>query len=85
LISIMLVHVRLFARAKEIVGADRISIELPAGATVALLRRQLASKYPSLKEILARSALALKDEFAEDGSIVPAEAEVAVLPPVSGG
>jgi molybdopterin converting factor subunit 1 len=78
-------NVRLFARARDLVGADRVTITLPAGATVGDLRRRLAVDYPALAELLRRSALAVGGEFAGDADLLPPDAEVALLPPVSGG
>jgi molybdopterin converting factor subunit 1 len=78
-------RVKLFARARDLAGADEVSVSLPDGATVADLRRALASAYPALAGLLARSALAVANEFADDGQLVPPGAEVALLPPVSGG
>jgi molybdopterin converting factor subunit 1 len=77
--------VRLFARARELAGADAIDVEVPAGATVRDLRRRIAQDHPVLARLAERSALAVNDEFAEDGLILPLGAEVALLPPVSGG
>jgi molybdopterin converting factor subunit 1 len=77
--------IRLFARAKDLVGADSIDVSVPAGATVADLRRQLAVTWPALASLLERSALAVNEELADDALTVPANAEVALLPPVSGG
>jgi molybdopterin converting factor subunit 1 len=81
----MLVHVRLFARARDLAGADVLRIELPDGATVADLRRRLAADCPALSALLERSALAVENEFAADSLELPVDAEVALLPPVSGG
>ena len=81
----MNVRVRLFARARDLAGADVVELELPAGATAGNLRRALAEKVPALAPLLARSALAVNDEFAEDPLVLPPGAEVALLPPVSGG
>jgi molybdopterin converting factor subunit 1 len=81
----MLVHVRLFARAKDLAGAEQISLELPDGATVGELRRRLALAYPALIPLLPRSAVAVNDEFADDAWPLPGRAEIALLPPVSGG
>jgi molybdopterin converting factor subunit 1 len=81
----MKVTVRLFARAKDLAGADIVAVDLPEGATVADLRRQLAILYPALARLLDRSALAVNDEFADEALSIPGTAEVALLPPVSGG
>jgi molybdopterin converting factor subunit 1 len=81
----MLVHVRLFARARDLAGADVLRVELPDGATVADLRRRLAADHPPLSSLLERSALAVENEFAVDSRVLSADAEIALLPPVSGG
>jgi molybdopterin converting factor subunit 1 len=79
------IHVRLFARARELAQTDGLTVRLPAGATVAELRRRLAQSCPRLAGLLERSALAVNDEFADNAQPVPLGAEVALLPPVSGG
>ena len=81
----MLVAVRLFARARDLAGAETVSVEVPDNYTVGDLRARLASAYPALKSLLARSALAVNNEFADEATILPANAELALLPPVSGG
>ena len=81
----MNVRVRLFARARDLAGRDAVALELPAGATVGEVRRRLAVEHPALGPMLGRCALAVNDEFAEDTAPLPAGAEVALLPPVSGG
>jgi molybdopterin converting factor subunit 1 len=81
----MQLSVRLFARARDLVGKSEVVVELPAGATVADLRRRLSVDYPALKSLLENSALAVNDEFADDSSLLPPSSEVALLPPVSGG
>jgi molybdopterin converting factor subunit 1 len=81
----MIVHVRLFARARDLAGSDSLHIDLPEGATVADLRRRLAADYPALAGLLERSALAVESEFAADSLVLSGDAEVALLPPVSGG
>ena len=81
----MAVRVRLFARARDLAGSDRLEIELPASATVGELRRRLTELLPALGSLVEHSALAVNDEFAGDSLILPVDAEVALLPPVSGG
>jgi molybdopterin converting factor subunit 1 len=81
----MTLTVHLFARARDLAGADRVAVQLPEGATVGDLRQQLARTYPRLSALLGRSSIAVCDEFAPDSVALAPEAEVAVLPPVSGG
>ena len=79
----MIVH--LFAGARELVGGHTASAELPNGATVADLRQALLQVNPELAALLARSRIAVNHEFAEDSAVVPEGAEIALIPPVSGG
>jgi molybdopterin converting factor subunit 1 len=81
----MRLRVYLFARARDIAGTGTIFLDLPEGATVGQLRQRLAEAQPALASLLERSAVAVNDEFAEDKVPLPAGAEVALLPPVSGG
>lgn len=76
-------NVLLFARARDLVGSDRVGIE--DAATVGELRARMAERYPKLVGLLEKSAFAVNDEIAEDDVSIPADAEVALLPPVSGG
>ena len=78
-------NVLLFARAKDLLGADRIDIAMPASATVGDLRRCLIQRYPQIAGLLEKSAFAVNDEFADDATTIAGGAEVALLPPVSGG
>ncbi len=81
----MIVQVRLFARAKDLAGADQVDIELGAPATVAALRRRLVLEHPGLKEVAERSAIAVDEEVAQDDLVLRPGVTVALLPPVSGG
>ena len=75
--------VLLFARARDLVGVDRIEVD--DVATVGALRHILIQRFPHLEGLLGKSAFAVNDEYADDAALIPAGAEVALLPPVSGG
>lgn len=81
----MNVQVKLFALAREAAGSNAITVELPAGATVGDLRRQLASQYPSLAPLVGQMLVAVDAEYAEDEQRLDDGAEIACIPPVSGG
>jgi molybdopterin converting factor subunit 1 len=81
----MQLSVRLFARARDLVGKSEVVVELAPGATVADLRGRLSVDYPTLKSLLENSAVAVNDEFADDSSGLSPNSEIALLPPVSGG
>ncbi len=81
----MEVSLRLFASLRELVGRSDLRLALGEGATVSDLRERLAADYPATRDLLSRVVFAVDDEY------VPAErplhdgAEVAAIPPVSGG
>lgn len=81
----MTLTVHLFARARELAGAEAVAVELPPAATVAALRAALAARHPALAPLLARSAVAVNHDFAGDDRPLAEADEVAVIPPVSGG
>jgi molybdopterin converting factor subunit 1 len=81
----MMVHVQLFARARDLALVSVAVVDVPAGATVRELKKRLQSQYPMLEALLARSTIAVNDEYAKDDQVLPADATLALIPPVSGG
>jgi len=73
-----------FAGAREAAGLARETLDVTPG-TVAELRRVLTERHPALARVLPRCRLAVNQEMASDPEPVPDGAEVAVIPPVSGG
>ncbi len=80
-----LVRVKMFAVAKQVAGADAVHLELPDAATVSDLRRALLSKLPALDGMSNLLLFAVNGEYAGDQTPLPPGAEVACIPPVSGG
>ncbi len=81
----MTLTVNLFAAIRDFVAADSVAVELPHAATVADLRREFATRFPQARALLARSAIAVNHDFAQDVVVLQPTDEVAVIPPVSGG
>jgi molybdopterin converting factor subunit 1 len=81
----MTVQVYLFARLKELAGADRLVLEIPSGATVGDLRRQLETSFPAMADLLYRCRVAVADELVSDSYPLLPQTDAALLPPVSGG
>ncbi len=83
----MTVEVRLFAVARQSVGRPSVLVDVPDPATVGGLRRTLAAAYPPLARLLEgmKMAVAVDSEYASDDFEIPPGAEVALIPPVSGG
>ena len=81
----MRTKVKLFALAKELAGSDTIVVNLAPESVVADLRRVMAEQFPELSDLLAHAMFAVNTEYANDESPVPPDAEIACIPPVSGG
>lgn len=81
----MTITLLFFARARDLAGSDRVSFPLTDGARVADLRARLVEQYPALQPLADKLLVAVNAEYADDGTPIPAGAEVAVFPPVSGG
>ncbi len=81
----MKIVVLFFAAAREKAGAERRTLDLPAGATVADAWKRLASDVPALAPVLASCRAAVDETFAAPASVLHDGATLAVLPPVSGG
>lgn len=75
--------VRCFAAAREAVGAAELALQLPAGATVAVLRAHLHQQVPALARLPL--AFAVNRAYAADGALLRDGDEVALIPPISGG
>ncbi|WP_022797522.1 molybdenum cofactor biosynthesis protein [Thermus islandicus] len=79
----MRVEVRLFALYREQAGRDRMSLELPEGATVGTAKAALEALFPGLR--LAGGLAAVNQDLADPDTPLREGDELAFLPPVSGG
>ena len=76
------VVVRLFASFREAVGASRVELELPTGATAADAARTVLRDHPLAAE---RALLARNREYVDPAATLAEGDELALIPPVSGG
>jgi len=81
----MTVRVLFFAKARDLAGAPSKELTLKDGATVADLRCALRESIPALQPLLPRLHVAINNDYAADGDVIPQNAEIACFPPVSGG
>ena len=81
----MNVRVRLFAAVRDAAGCPWLDIELPEGADVAQLRSARALRLPEISDLIGRAMFALGNRYATDTEKVTPNADVALIPPVSGG
>jgi len=81
----MRVRLLAFASASDALGTGELELELPGPASVADLRAWLDARYPALAPLWPRLAVAVNGSIARSDDPLSEGAEVALLPPVSGG
>jgi len=81
----MKLDVRLFAQARDLAGAETISVELADAATVSDLRDALKTQYPALAPLTPNLLIAVGVDYASEETPLSDGADVACFPPVSGG
>lgn len=81
----MRVQVKLFAAARELAGTDIVDVDLPSEASFGDLRTKLISTHPQLSPVGGSSIFAADARYVSDGESIPETAEIALIPPVSGG
>lgn len=77
------VTLRCFASVREVLGADVLPVDLPAGASVEDLRLQLGALHPALLRLPV--AYAVNRDYARADTLLADGDEVAFIPPISGG
>ena len=81
----MRVTVRLFARLREIAGADTVDLDVPDGSHVADVWRTVAARWPTMSAFESTVSGAVNAEYARMTRPIAEGDEIAFLPPVSGG
>jgi molybdopterin synthase catalytic subunit len=81
----MKIRLLAFATAADALGRDETEIELPEGSRVSDLRARLDREHPALSPLWPRLAVAVDGRVVTPDEPIPDGAEVALLPPVSGG
>ncbi|MFQ5732426.1 MAG: MoaD/ThiS family protein [Planctomycetaceae bacterium] len=81
----MKITVKLFARARDLVGAESVELDLPDGANVGKLRSALGERCPELRPLASSLLVAVANDYADDQTRIEPDDELACFPPVSGG
>lgn len=78
-------QVLFFAQVRDQVGASSAPWRLPPGSRVADLLAALEAEHPSLAPLRSHLAVAMNGELVRADTLLVPGAELALLPPVSGG
>ncbi len=81
----MRVTVRLFARLRDVAGASELARDLPPGATIGDVWRELAREFPEFAGYERSISSAINADYARMDQVIGEGDEIAFLPPVSGG
>lgn len=81
----MTIRVLFFAQARERAGRASAEIELPEGSRLADALARLRTAHPGLDPLWPHLAVAVDGQIAAEDAPLRGGAEVALLPPVSGG
>ncbi len=81
----MKVQVLFFAQARERAGSASVELALPEGSRVEDALAALGRDYPALEALWPHLAVALNGRLARRDAPLDEGAELALLPPVSGG
>jgi len=79
------VRVRLFAIQRELAGAREVGLDLPAGAPIEAAWSALVAIHPLLAPGRAFVRFARNGDYADAGTVLTDNDELAIIPPVSGG
>ena len=81
----MNVTVLLFAQARDRAGRGRVDLNMEPGSRVSDALREIARAHPGLEPLWPHLAVAVNGELASPDVTLADGAELALLPPVSGG
>ena len=79
------VTVLFFATLRDKAGTRSTMLELKPGTTIDELKLLLIAHYPNLHGLMEHCLASINHEYRFDESEIPAGAEIAFFPPVSGG
>jgi molybdopterin converting factor subunit 1 len=74
-----------FATLRDRVGVRSVELQIPAQTTIEGFKSILMERFPMLRGLTSHMLISINQEYAFDEAIIPADAEVALFPPVSGG
>jgi molybdopterin converting factor subunit 1 len=80
-------HIKLlfFATIRDRAGTKSLELDIPVDMTIRDLKEKLSKDYPNLRESMKSVLMTINREYAFDEAVVPANAEIGMFPPVSGG
>ncbi len=79
------IHILFFASLRDTIGTRSLEMDVAAGTSVSALIASLVNAYPPLERMKDSLQVAINHEYATGEQTIPENAEIAFIPPVSGG
>lgn len=79
------IKVLFFATLRDKAGTKNLELDVAPGATVRAVKDAVIEHFPGIQETIDHCLASVNHEYSEDATKIPADAEVAFFPPVSGG
>ncbi|MBX2844293.1 MAG: molybdopterin converting factor subunit 1 [Flammeovirgaceae bacterium] len=80
----MKINILAFGIAREIMGKQEFTLDIPSQSKVQDLLMMLENQFPKFKD-LASKTIALNEEYVKMDREINPNDEIAIIPPVSGG
>jgi molybdopterin converting factor small subunit len=77
--------VQFFSQLKEIAGASEMTLDLPAGTSIAELLARLYVDFPELAKWDRNLLIGIGVDFVERDQEIRPNDQIAIMPPVQGG
>jgi molybdopterin converting factor small subunit len=81
----MKVRVQFYSHLRELAGAEKIEVDLPAKSTVSDLLERLYQQKPALRAHDKSILLGAGVEFVDRNHELKPDEEISIMPPVQGG
>ena len=81
----MQIEILMFAAARQAAGSERIRVEVDSDATAGDVIDAIGQGWPQLAPLLPACRLAIDNSYVDGDAVIPANGEIALIPPVSGG
>lgn len=78
------IHLICFGITRDILGGAKVTLEIEEPVTVVAVRQRLETHYPVLQQ-LASLRFAYQEAYVEEDFPLKDQAELVLIPPVSGG
>ena len=79
------IKVLFFATLRDKAGTKSLELDVAPAATVRAVKDAVIGHFPGIQETIEHCLASVNHEYSDDAATIPADAEVAFFPPVSGG